>query len=67
MLNDEGVTKYKITSSVSQEYENPNSFLSKLSVLSADDELIANRTGNFVTMKFEGDDFKMDLLLGLER
>ena len=39
----------------------------KTPILSAQEELLASRTGNFVTMKFDGSDLKMDLLLGLER
>ena len=65
--NDDGITKYRVSASVSQDYENPNSFLAKLSALSLSEELTADRTGNFVTMKHDGDGLKMDVLLGLER
>lgn len=64
---EDGITKYKVSSSVNQDYENPNSYLAKFSVLSENEELFANRTGNLVTMKINGSDLKMDLLLGLEK
>ncbi|MBQ3671535.1 MAG: hypothetical protein II921_08675 [Treponema sp.] len=67
LSNEDGITRYKVTANVSQDYENPNSFLAKLSALSSQDDITADRTGNFVTMKVDGDDFKLNLLLGIER
>lgn len=60
-----GITKYDVSVSVSQDFES-NTFLKRLAELSENEKLVANRTGNLVTLRLNNSDLKMDLLLALE-
>ena len=62
--NDGGIMKYKVSPAVSQDYENQNSFLYQLMSKS---ELTAQRTGNLVTLRASEQNWKMDILLSLDR
>ena len=61
---ENGITKYAVTPAVSQDYENEYSYLYQLTQKS---ELVANRTGNLVTLRANDGDWKMDLLISLDR
>lgn len=57
-----GITKYKVTPAVSQDYENKHSFLYGLAQKS---ELEAQRTGNLITLRAGDGSWKMDLLISM--
>ncbi len=61
---DNGLIKYAVTPAVSQDYENEYSYLYQLTQRN---ELVANRTGNLVTLRITDDNWNMDLLLSLDR
>lgn len=60
--NDGGITKYKVTPAVSQDYENKYSFLYGLT---QKNELEAQRTGNLITLRAGDGSWKMDLLISM--
>lgn len=60
--NEEGITKYKVTPAVSQDYENTASLLYQLT---QKNELEAARTGNLVTLHESKDGWNMDLLIAM--
>ena len=59
-----GITKYAVTPAISQDYENEYSYLYQLTQKT---ELTANRTGNLVTLRASEADWKLDMLLSLDR
>jgi len=61
---DNGLIKYAVTPAVSQDYENEYSYLYQLTQRN---ELVANRTGNLVTLRITDGNWNMDLLLSLDR
>ena len=61
---DKGITKYAVTPAVSQDYENQYSYLYQLTQKNS---LIADRTGNLVTLRVNDGVWKMDLLLSLDK
>ena len=61
---ENGITKYAVTPAVSQDYENQYSYLYQLTQKS---ELVADRTGNLVTLRASDGSWKMDLLISLDR
>ena len=62
--SENGITKYAVTPAVSQDYENEYSYLYQLTQKS---ELTADRTGNLITLRVTDGDWKMDLLISLDR
>lgn len=61
---ENGVTKYAVTPAVSQDYENEYSYLYQLT---QKNNLTADRTGNLVTLRVNDGDWKMDLLISLDK
>lgn len=61
---ENGITKYVVTPALSQDSENTHSFLYQL--VNAP-ELTAQRTGNLVTLRVNEEDWKMDVLLSLDK
>ena len=61
---DKGITKYTVTPAVSQDYENQYSYLYQLTQKNA---LNADRTGNLVTLRASDGNWKMDLLISLDK
>ena len=61
---ENGITKYSVTPAVSQDYENEYSYLYQLTQKS---ELTADRTGNLVTLRIGDNNWKMDLLISLDK
>ena len=61
---DKGITKYTVTPAVSQDYENQYSYLYQLTQKNA---LTADRTGNLVTLRASDGNWKMDLLISLDK
>lgn len=59
----EGITNYTVTPQVTQDYTNTYSFLYQLSQKS---NLVAQRTGNFISMRVNELDWKMDFLLSMQ-
>lgn len=57
-----GITKYRVTPAVSQDYENQYSFLYQLTKKS---ELEAERTGNLITLRASDGSWKLDLLISM--
>ena len=57
-------TGYKVYPSISQDYKNTNSFVYKLCQI---DDLGAEKIGNLVVLKYEGFNFKADLLIDLDQ
>ena len=53
---------YNVHASISQDFKNENSFIYKLCNLK---DLVANRVGNLVVLKYESKDFNVDLLIDL--
>lgn len=62
--SENGITKYVVTPAVSQDYENPYSFLYQLTQKS---ELLADRTGNLLTLRVNENGWKLDLLISLDK
>ena len=62
--SENGVTKYTVTPAVSQDYENQYSYLYQLAQKNA---LTADRTGNLVTLRVNDGEWKMDLLISLDK
>ena len=59
----EGITTYAVTPAVTQDYTNEYSFLYQLSERK---NLTAEQTGNFISMRVNEPQWKMDLLLSLD-
>ena len=59
----DGIMKYGVTTEVSQDTENPYSFLYQLSKRG---KVTANRTGNFVSLRINDDAWKFDMLISLK-
>ena len=61
--SDSLLGNYSVAISVMQDIENPNSFLYKLSNA---DNVIAQKTGNLVSLRLNAKDLKADILISLE-
>ena len=55
---------YTVEGTISQDWENPNSFIYKLCNV---ENLTAQKTGNLVVIKYSDKDLKVDLLLDIDR
>ena len=62
--NKNGITTYMVTPAVSQDYENQYSYLYQLTQKS---EMSAERTGNLMTVRASEADWKLDMLLSLDK
>ncbi len=62
---DGGITNYSVTATVSQDTENPDSFLKKLEAATQNGNIIAHRTGNLVTLRINDQSLKLDMLLAM--
>ncbi len=58
----DGITQYKVTTEVSQDALNEYSFLYQMSKRN---DILANRTGNFVSLRTNDTNWRMDLLISL--
>lgn len=62
--NTEGILgNYSVAISVMQDFENPNSFVYKLSNA---ENLTAQKTGNLASLRYDSKDLKADILISLE-
>lgn len=62
--SENGIAKYVVTPAVSQDYENEYSYLYQLT---QKNELVADRTGNLVTLRVQDGAWNMDLLISLDK
>ena len=60
---EDGFARYAVTAAVTQDYENEYSFLYQLAERA---DLMARRTGNFISLRVSDPDWKLDLLVALD-